>query len=241
MSEGDVKELLTGLESRLEEKFADLKNDLLSIKNTVIQRLVDDNKKLRDRVYMLESEVYKSQQYSRRNNIEVNGIPDSVTDDSLEDKAIDIFQKIDVTVGKNDIEACHRLGKKNNGSKTTILKFVNRRKCEEIIAKRKKLGSVNMTSLGFPNETAIFVHLNSCPYYSHLSWKCRKLRKEGLIYSTWQLADGTVVLKESENSRYKKITHEYDLDDMFPNFSFDNDTTTPPISQTQSNGDVDDV
>ena len=45
MSEGDVKELLTGLESRLEEKFADLKNDLLSIKNTVIQRLVDENKK----------------------------------------------------------------------------------------------------------------------------------------------------------------------------------------------------
>ena len=42
---------------------------------------------------LLENKLYlnKLDQYNRRNNIEIQGIPWSVSDDALENKVIDIF------------------------------------------------------------------------------------------------------------------------------------------------------
>ena len=77
----------------------------------------------------------------------------------------------------------------------------------------------------------IFVNANLCPYYSHISWKCRKLRKANHIYATWEI-NGTVVLKLHENDKYLKILHESDLDNLFPNFDFDNsDVSTGSTTQ----------
>ena len=49
-------------------------------------------------------------QYSRRNNIVIQGIPQSVKYKDLEDKVINVLDKVNIKVTKNDIEACHRLG-----------------------------------------------------------------------------------------------------------------------------------
>ena len=110
----------------------------------------------------------------------------------------------------------------DNGSKTTIVGFINRKRCEEVVLDRKKLRIIDKESLGFPKETMIFVHPNMCPHYSHLSWKCCKLKRAGLIHSTWQLLNGTIVLKETESSRYKKIFHEDELDVLFPGHDYEN-------------------
>ena len=96
VSEEEMKCMLDGLESRFEEKFLDIEKNIQSVKDTVIKRLVDENKKLRNRLYTLECEVYKSQQYNRRNNIEVNGIPDNVDDSCLEGKIIKVLDKLGV-------------------------------------------------------------------------------------------------------------------------------------------------
>ncbi len=57
----------------------------------------------------MEVESYARQQYGRRNNIEINGIPNDVKDSSLEGKVVDILTKVGVDVSSDDIEACHRL------------------------------------------------------------------------------------------------------------------------------------
>ena len=67
----------------------------------------------------------------------------------------------------------------------------------------------------------MFVHLNCCPYYSHLSWKGRKLKKAGLLYSTWQARTGPIMVKLNEDSKPQKIIHEDDLDQMFPGFDYE--------------------
>lgn len=61
----------------------------------------------------------KSEQYTRRSNIEVQGIPSTVNDKLLDDKVIDIFNQLNITISKSDIEDCHRLGKAN--PKNTIV------------------------------------------------------------------------------------------------------------------------
>ena len=46
-------------------------------------------------------------------------IPSTVHDNLLEDKVIDIFSQLNITISKSDIEDCHRLGKAN--PKNTIV------------------------------------------------------------------------------------------------------------------------
>ena len=54
--------------------------------------------------------------YSRRNNIEIPEIPQSVNDNQLEEKVVDILKAIYVSITWNEIEACHRLGKEKEKS-----------------------------------------------------------------------------------------------------------------------------
>ena len=46
-------------------------------------------------------------QYSRRDTIEVIGIPSSIRDQDLEDKVSNIFGEIGVNVNERDMQACH--------------------------------------------------------------------------------------------------------------------------------------
>ena len=81
------------------------------------------------------------EQYGRRNNIVISGIPDSVDINHLEESVTEILSDIDVKVTSNDIEACHRIGKKNNRiySTKTIIRFVNRKHAKKALFNKKKL------------------------------------------------------------------------------------------------------
>ena len=96
-------------------RFDDLDIELLNLKDVVIKNLQVKNECLRktvnvleNKVLILESEPNSWEQYGRRNNIEISGIPDNVSDQILEEKVVDIINKI--SVGVKDIEACHRVG-----------------------------------------------------------------------------------------------------------------------------------
>ena len=65
--------------------------------------------------------VQKEEQYSD------TGIPDNAQDIDLESKVISIFSDIDVNVEWREVDDCHRIGKSNNGSKKTIIRFTNRK------------------------------------------------------------------------------------------------------------------
>ena len=67
------------------------------------------------------------EQYGRRNNIEITGIPDTVQDNELENKVIGIFDAIGVEANSADFEDFHRVGKSKNNSKKVIARFVNRK------------------------------------------------------------------------------------------------------------------
>ena len=53
----------------------------------------------------------KLDQYNRRNNIEIQGIPTNILDELSEDKIIHIFISLNIDAEKRDIEHCHIMGK----------------------------------------------------------------------------------------------------------------------------------
>ena len=90
---------------------------------------------LENKILTLESERNSLEQYGRRNNIEITGIPGSAPDQNLEEKVVDILNEKSVTVSPKDIEACHCVGvqlKENNSS------FYKQKACKESSYKQKK-------------------------------------------------------------------------------------------------------
>ena len=142
----DLVNLLHNGSKELED-LADLKairESIDELKNNVIRLIIEENKKLKERIINIEEInkkleddlidfeviVAKQDRYSRRNNIEIGGIPVNFEGEQLENVAVSILNKIDVNCTNKDLEACHRLPltkrEKDSGHpKRTILRFVN--------------------------------------------------------------------------------------------------------------------
>ena len=59
------------------------------------------------RITELEKIQLKAEQYSRRNNVEISGIPHEILDNNLEGKVIDICKDAGIEIGHMDIKSCH--------------------------------------------------------------------------------------------------------------------------------------
>ena len=121
-----IKTDINSIKSDISSVKTDLKDEINNLKDVIIKRLQDENATLRERCSKLEqrlvafeSSTNNLEQYGRRNNIVISGIPDSVDINHLEESVTEILSDIDVKVTSNDIEACHRIGKKNNRINST--------------------------------------------------------------------------------------------------------------------------
>ena len=126
---------------------------------------------LSKRVKKLEVDLLNFQQYSRRECIEIDGIPKSTKDSDLESSFVDILNKeIDITVNPiTDIQACHRIG--NRG--TVIVKLTNRKNVGKILSKKK--------SLDGREGSNIFINESLCPLNRKLRGCCNALKKNDKI------------------------------------------------------------
>lgn len=91
---------------------------IINTKNTVIERLLEENEKLRkkcnnaeNRLGTTDSFLNQLEQYERRNNIFISGIPVDISDNQLKEVEVKIFADIDDNVEASDFNACHRFGK----------------------------------------------------------------------------------------------------------------------------------
>ena len=84
------------------------------------------NSKLSERLLTMERRCYANEQYSRRECLEISGIPASVADKDLESKVLEILEEIDVPIDPTLVEDCHRLPSK--GSSKKVIVKLNRRK-----------------------------------------------------------------------------------------------------------------
>ena len=92
-----------------------LRDGFLTLKDIVIKRLQDENtrlqskcKSLKYKVTRLEDNLNSLDQYGRRNNIALSGIPEYVADEAT---VTSILADIDVDVDSNALKACHRFVK----------------------------------------------------------------------------------------------------------------------------------
>ena len=119
-------------------KFESLQSELAIAKQV--------NVLLVDRVVALERNCAANEQYSRRECLEIAGIPETVSHADLENKVRQIFDNIDVSIPTTRIKACHCIGDKGR----TIVKLSHRKDADVVFKNKKKLADVEMLALGFP-------------------------------------------------------------------------------------------
>ena len=69
------------------------------------------NVKLVEHLVVTERKCWANEQYSRREYLEISGIPESVSDNTLEDKIQEVLRGTD-EVDTENIKSCHHLKRK---------------------------------------------------------------------------------------------------------------------------------
>ena len=117
------------------------------------------NTELTKKIVTLERQCWANAQYSRKECLEVVGIPRQVDDNQLETKVLSIFEKVGCTIDPGFIDDSHRLGKNND-------RVISRRKdCKQVLQVKKDLKVLNTDDLDVPRAIKFFVNQSLCPFY----------------------------------------------------------------------------
>ena len=153
------------------------------------------------------------EQNHRKSNIEINGIPDDVDNESLKAAVVRIVNYVtDGNFTTGDVEACHRLGARFS-PKPTIVRM-RRNILETVKTNSKKLKNVDV-ALNFRKGTRIFIQDNQSPTMKKLAFNARCLKDEGVIQDTW-FSNAAVRIKAA--GKVHKVTHEMDLIKIAPKY-----------------------
>ena len=116
-----ILDTISSLEIKSLARFDEVQNELPNVKNIIIKNLQEENERLQKRVSFLDKKIISLEssynmleQYVRKNNLEITGIPDSMPQKDLENKVVDILNAIGVNVSNDDFEDCRRIGKSRN-------------------------------------------------------------------------------------------------------------------------------
>ena len=91
---------ISKLRNDLVGNFDDLRDEVINMEN-IIKKLPDENAQLKEtianlqhKVIIVETATNSVEQYDRRNNIEVTGIPDNIEGKNLDHSVIEVFKKL---------------------------------------------------------------------------------------------------------------------------------------------------
>ena len=162
----------------LTENYKKLESDV-SVSKTVSSLLTDQ-------MNNVEKQCWGNAQYSRRECLEVVGIPSLIKIKDLEGKVCSVFNRIGVAINPDDIEACHRL----HNDKETIVKFSRRKLWKQVLREKKELKNVDPSKFDLPKGSALFINESLCSFYKMLWNKCKKLWQKNIythiLYLKWE-------------------------------------------------------
>ena len=189
-----------------ELKSANRKNRDLSYHIEDLNEYCDE---IEDYVEDLSKQNDRTNQYTRRENIEIMNIPENIKQEDLENTVIDIMAKMKMTVEPNNFIAVHRLKKKSPSDSANVIVRLNHRKITLDALRRKKLLKGTGKKLGFKRDPIIIENL--CPNYQQVYDECRLLVEHGELHRVWTY-NGNVTILKYENSLPLRV---FSLDDIY--------------------------
>ena len=203
----NINERLSKLECN-ELKFYSLLDSLKS----ELDETRTSNDILKQQVVDLEKDLARLDQYGRRQNIELAGVPNSVSDKALEKEVIKILHKIGMHwIESYSIVGCHRIGGKDrHGARNVIVRFLHRKDSEAALKRKRDL--VKCNDIGYSN---IYMSENLCPAFRSVLKDLNNLKRAGHIGAVW-VTNGTIKYKieDKESVKPEKIFHKSDVSEL---------------------------
>ena len=209
-----------------EKELNDLKDSLLKTKNEnktlkdfleetrrELKAVKDDFREQKEETEQLWSAFDDLEQYTRKNSLEIHGIPQNAYSDT-DTAVIKVAEALNITVEPEDIEISHKLRR----GTAIIVKFCSHKVKSKIYKESVKLKHVKISDL-FPSYAStgqqhrIFVNENLTVYRRRMVGKANKRRQEGTLTSVWTL-DGKMYIKTSPEGAPVRIFSEEDLDNL---------------------------
>ena len=211
-----TEESLETMKSNLNEKVSNLTEEVQKL-NTNFELLKSDfsatrieNNSLNERLIALERQCWANAWYSKRECLEITGIPSSVSDKDLEEVVCKAITKAGVDITPDDIEDCHRVGNKGQ----TIIKFGKRKVSRQVFSVRKDLNKVKMSDIDLTGQSTLSINQSLCPYYRMLWSKTKTLYQKGKIDSFY-VSNGNVKIRLQESARRITISHTQNFINIF--------------------------
>ena len=169
---------------------------------------LEASEKIADKtIHDLEEKYDDIEQYSRKFNLEILGIPERKEED-ITQIILDLAEAIDADVREEDIDICHRLYKAEGKARPIIVKFTNYDSKYEMYSKRLRLRKVdNREKFGVER---VFINENLTSRRALLYSKVRKKVKDNSVWNTWTM-DGKIFLRKSPTGRPIRIKTEDDI------------------------------
>lgn len=188
----DLSEKIEQLTQRL-----DVMAQQLSIKDETITSL-------QSRVSNMEEQLDRQEQYTRRPNLRLHGIPENMNGEDTTKIALSIFNDADKMamspqITLEDLERTHRTGKKTNDDgnrlpRSIIVRFVREGLRDRVYRSRVKLKDYNNRS-----NTPVYINEDLTGLRARMLFDCRKLVKTKKIKECWSFM-GNLYLKENSGT-----------------------------------------
>ncbi|XP_077283179.1 uncharacterized protein LOC143909153 [Arctopsyche grandis] len=155
------------------QKIHKLESRLDTLEKTNLETATIHNK-----IDHLEQKLNEKEQWSRRNNIEIKGVP-LFKSENLIDTIVNLSKKINYPITPNQINFVARVPSRiNNNSKPIVASFHNYHLKEEFMLAARRLKSLSSKDLGYSDDKRIFVNDHLTVSNKMLLTKVKALAKE---------------------------------------------------------------
>ena len=139
-----IKSVTTAVTVAVATAFKQMREELQEVETMKgeVERVRENMARLQAKLQTQHFDLDRQEQYSRKDNVRIYGIPEPANDDTREDTndiVVKLAKDIGVIITTADLSVSHRLGRRGRGGKprTIIAKFV-RRQCKTDVMRNKK-------------------------------------------------------------------------------------------------------
>lgn len=196
----------------LKAELVEMRKELKNIKAENIE-IKTENGRLTKDLEEMKKELTDLQQYSRRSNLEIKGLP-VVQGENLVSTLQNMACRLQIEVSESDIDVVHRVPSMNKKKESNVVvKFLSRTTRDKLLkaARKQKL---NTLQLGFSSSaeesSPVYVNEHLCPAKKVLLGNALKAKKDKGWKYTW-VTDGKILMHKADNSHVLHVTCMADL------------------------------
>lgn len=136
------------------------------ISEEVTNRLINKVSQLEEKLQNMESVIENQEQYSRRSNIRIYGVPEVQSENPYK-RVVEVCREhLGVDIEERDIDVCHRLKTSNGATGTILVRFCRRYVRNLVFSNKKRLKGTKIVIREDLTKQRATVYRRACEKFS---------------------------------------------------------------------------